>query len=93
MTKLFPLILFSIFMIKIMGLRTGAIGLMCLAFLFVPVSRGSVLLRYIDIPFGHATRYHVWLGHLTMVMFTIHGLLYVIAWAMEGLLVQKVSPL
>ncbi|XP_027932369.1 ferric reduction oxidase 7, chloroplastic-like [Vigna unguiculata] len=79
----------SIFMIKIMGLRTGAIGLMCLAFLFVPVSRGSVLLRYIDIPFEHATRYHVWLGHLTMVMFTIHGLLYVIAWAMEGLLVQK----
>lgn len=80
-------------MIKVMGLRTGAIGLMCMAFLFIPVSRGSVLLRYIDIPFEHATKYHVWLGHLTMVIFTIHGLLYVIAWAMEGSLVWKVSPL
>lgn len=80
-------------MFKVMGLRTGAIGLMCLAFLFIPVSRGSVLLRYIDIPFEHATRYHVWLGHLTMVLFTVHGLLYVIAWAMEGHLVQEVSPL
>ncbi|KAL5140695.1 Ferric reduction oxidase 6 [Glycine soja] len=79
----------SIIMFKVMGLRTGAIGLMCLAFLFIPVSRGSVLLRYIDIPFEHATRYHVWLGHLTMVLFTVHGLLYVIAWAMEGHLVQE----
>jgi len=78
---------------EIMGLRSGAIGLMCLAFLFVPISRGSVLLRYIDIPFEHATRYHVWLGHLTMVIFTIHGLLYVVAWAMDGRLVQEVSPL
>ncbi|CAJ1962819.1 unnamed protein product [Sphenostylis stenocarpa] len=79
----------SIFMIEIMGLRSGAIGLMCLAFLFVPISRGSVLLRYIDIPFEHATRYHVWLGHLTMLIFTIHGLLYVIAWAMNGRLAQE----
>lgn len=79
----------SMFMMEIMGLRSGAIGLMCLAFLFVPISRGSVLLRYIDIPFEHATRYHVWLGHLTMVIFTIHGLLYVVAWAMDGRLVQE----
>jgi len=76
-----------------MGLRSGAIGLMCLAFLFVPISRGSVLLRYIDIPFEHATRYHVWLGHLTMTIFTIHGLLYVVAWAMDGRLAEEVSPL
>ncbi|KAF2317263.1 hypothetical protein GH714_019165 [Hevea brasiliensis] len=31
-----------------------------------------------DIPFEHATRYHVWLGHLTMLLFTLHGLFYVI---------------
>ncbi|RDX94887.1 Ferric reduction oxidase 7, chloroplastic [Mucuna pruriens] len=79
----------SMFMLEIMGLRSGAIGLMCLAFLFIPVSRGSVLLRYIDIPFEHAAKYHVWLGHLTMVLFTLHGLLYVIAWAIEGRLVQE----
>ncbi|KAL2341483.1 hypothetical protein Fmac_009423 [Flemingia macrophylla] len=79
----------SMFLLEIMGLRLGAIGLMCLAFLFIPVSRGSVLLRYIDIPFEHATKYHVWLGHLTMVLFTLHGLLFVIAWAMDGRLVQE----
>ncbi|MED6219841.1 hypothetical protein PIB30_039500 [Stylosanthes scabra] len=79
----------SIYMLEILGLRFGAIGLMCMAFLFLPVSRGSVLLRYIDIPFEHATRYHVWLGHLTMALFTIHGLLYCVAWSMDGRLVQE----
>ncbi|KAK7331216.1 hypothetical protein VNO77_25434 [Canavalia gladiata] len=79
----------SMFMLKIMGLRLGSIGLFCLAFLFLPVSRGSVLLRFIDIPFEHAAKYHVWLGHLTMVIFTLHGLFYVIAWAMDGRLGQE----
>lgn len=74
-----------------MGLRLGSIGIFCLAFLFLPVARGSVLLRLIDIPFEHATKYHVWLGHLTMVLFTLHGLLYVIAWAMEGRLLEMAS--
>ncbi|XP_061354208.1 ferric reduction oxidase 6-like isoform X2 [Gastrolobium bilobum] len=81
----------SMFMLEIMGLRLGSIGLFCMAFLFLPVSRGSVLLRFIDIPFEHATRYHVWLGHLTMVLFTLHGLFYVIAWAMDGRLIQEVK--
>jgi hypothetical protein len=61
-----------------------------MAFLFLPVSRGSVLLRLIDIPFEHATRYHVWLGHLTMALFTLHGLCYVIAWSLEGNLLGEV---
>ncbi|GAB2278310.1 hypothetical protein Dimus_012995 [Dionaea muscipula] len=72
------------------GLHFGQIGLFCLAFLFLPISRGSVLLRLIDIPFEHATRYHVWLGHLTMSLFTLHGVFYITAWAMEGQLVQKI---
>ncbi|GMN59479.1 hypothetical protein TIFTF001_028563 [Ficus carica] len=81
----------SYLFLKIMGLRLGSIGIFCLAFLFLPVARGSVLLRLIDIPFEHATKYHVWLGHLTMVLFTLHGLLYVIAWAMEGRLLEMAS--
>lgn len=80
-------------MLEILGLRLGSIGLFCTAFLFLPVSRGSVLLRLIDIPFEHATRYHVWLGHLTMALFSLHGLFYVIAWAMEGRLIKEVSTL
>lgn len=79
-------------MLELTGLRLGMIGLLCMAFLFLPVARGSVLLRLIDIPFEHATRYHVWLGHLTMVLFTLHGLFYVIAWDIQGRLVQEVSP-
>ncbi|XP_031103586.1 ferric reduction oxidase 6-like [Ipomoea triloba] len=78
-----------IFLLELTGLRFGFIGLICLAFLFLPVARGSILLRLIDIPFEHATRYHVWLGHLTMALFTLHGLFYVIGWAMQGRLVEE----
>ncbi|KAK6945682.1 Ferric reductase transmembrane component-like domain, partial [Dillenia turbinata] len=85
-----PTLLQSSSLLELTGLRFGTIGLFCLAFLFLPVARGSVLLRFIDIPFEHATRYHVWLGHLTMILFTLHGLLYLIFWAMQGRLVQEV---
>ncbi|XP_031263189.1 ferric reduction oxidase 7, chloroplastic-like [Pistacia vera] len=79
----------SLFMLELSGLRFGMIGLLCLAFLFLPVARGSVLLRLVDIPFEHATKYHVWLGHLTMLLFTLHGLFYVIAWAIQGRLLKE----
>lgn len=79
-------------MLEATGLHFGLIGLFCLAFLFLPVSRGSVLLRLVDIPFEHAARYHVWLGHLTMLIFSLHGLFYVIAWTMKGELIKEVSP-
>ncbi|KAM0838275.1 hypothetical protein ACQ4PT_061083 [Festuca glaucescens] len=72
------------------GARFGSVGLFCMTFLFLPVSRGSVLLRLIDIPFEHATRYHVWLGHLTMALFTLHGLCYVITWFLEGRLIEEI---
>lgn len=78
------------FMLEIIGLRLGSIGLFCMLFLFLPVARGSVLLRLIDIPFEHATRYHVWLGHLTMALFTFHGLFYVVAWSLQGNLRQEI---
>ncbi|KAA8536665.1 hypothetical protein F0562_029143 [Nyssa sinensis] len=77
-------------MLELSGLRFGLIGLFCMAFLFLPIARGSVLLRLIDIPFEHATRYHVWLGHLTMLLFTLHGLFYVVAWAMQRILLREI---
>ncbi|KAL5704775.1 ferric-chelate reductase (NADH) [Ranunculus cassubicifolius] len=79
----------SILFLELSGLRFGTIGLYCLAFLFLPVARGSFLLRLIDIPFEHATRYHVWLGHLTMWMFTLHGAFYSLAWARDGRLIHE----
>ncbi|KAF7801287.1 ferric reduction oxidase 7, chloroplastic-like [Senna tora] len=78
-----------ILMLYVLGVRLGLIGLFCLGFLFLPISRGSVLLRLTDIPFEHAAKYHVWLGHLTMVLFTLHGLFFVVAWAIEGRLIQE----
>uniref|UniRef100_A0A7C9EE32 Ferric-chelate reductase (NADH) n=1 Tax=Opuntia streptacantha TaxID=393608 RepID=A0A7C9EE32_OPUST len=79
----------SVFMLERTGANLGLIGMFCLALLFLPISRGSMLLRLIDIPFEHATRYHVWLGHLTMALFTLHGLFYVIAWALERKLMEE----
>ncbi|KAL3722390.1 hypothetical protein ACJRO7_034718 [Eucalyptus globulus] len=70
--------------------RFGSIGIYFLAFLFLPISRGSILLSIIDIPFEQATRYHVWLGHLTMSFFTLRGLCFVIAWAMDGQLLDEI---
>ncbi|XP_056160845.1 ferric reduction oxidase 7, chloroplastic-like isoform X1 [Syzygium oleosum] len=79
-----------ILMLTVIGIRFAWIGMFCLAFLFLPISRGSVLLSIIDIPFEQATRYHVWLGHLTMPFFTLHGLCFVIAWALEGQLLDEI---
>ncbi|XP_077231636.1 ferric reduction oxidase 6-like [Tasmannia lanceolata] len=76
-------------MLDMSGLRLGSIGLFCLAFLFLPVSRGSILLRVIDIPFEHATKYHIWLGHLTMMLFTLHGICYMVSWVLQGRLIQE----
>lgn len=75
--------------LKLTGLRLGFIGIVCLNLLFLPVSRGSVLFRAIDIPFEHAAKYHVWLGHFMMALFTLHGLFYMIPWYFEGQLIKK----
>ncbi|KAJ1271177.1 hypothetical protein BS78_06G108900 [Paspalum vaginatum] len=85
----FPSMTESELILDIIGLRLGSVGLFCMVFLFLPVARGSVLLRLIDIPFEHATRYHVWLGHLTMALFTLHGLFFVISWSMQGRLREE----
>ncbi|KAB1213010.1 Ferric reduction oxidase 6 [Morella rubra] len=82
--------LFSCLILEFLALGFGSIGSYLLAFLFLPIARGSVLLRLIGIPFEHATRYHAWLGHLTMLLFTLHGPFYVIAWAIKGHLIEEI---
>ncbi|KAK4743287.1 hypothetical protein SAY87_001288 [Trapa incisa] len=77
--------------LELSGLWLGFTGLFCFAFLFLPITRGSALLRLVDIPFEQAARYHVWLGHLTMLLFTLHGLCFVIAWTMQGILLQEIT--
>lgn len=59
----------------------GLVGNICLAFLFFPVTRGSSVLRLIGLTSESSIKYHIWLGHIVMTLFTAHGLCYIIFWA------------
>ncbi|KAF8027759.1 hypothetical protein BT93_E0626 [Corymbia citriodora subsp. variegata] len=63
------------------ALLLGLVGNICLAFLFFPVTRGSSVLQFIGVTSEASVKYHIWLGHITMTLFTAHGLCYVIYWA------------
>ncbi|CAG7867650.1 unnamed protein product [Brassica rapa] len=62
------------------ALRIGLIGNICLPFLFLPVARGSSLLPALGLTSGSSIKYHIWLGHMVMAIFTVHGLCYIIYW-------------
>ncbi|KAJ3706899.1 hypothetical protein LUZ61_010604 [Rhynchospora tenuis] len=63
------------------ALRFGLIGNLCLAFLFFPVTRGSSLLPLIGLTSDSCIKYHIWLGHIVMTLFSAHGICYIIYWA------------
>ncbi|KAL8136401.1 hypothetical protein V2J09_002402 [Rumex salicifolius] len=63
------------------GLRLGLTGNVCLVFLFFPVTRGSSILAFFGLTSEISIKYHIWLGHMTMVLFTAHGICYVVLWA------------
>ncbi|KAJ4895121.1 Ferric reduction oxidase 2 [Raphanus sativus] len=62
------------------ALRIGLIGNICLAFLFLPVARGSSLLPAVGLTSESSIKYHIWLGHMVLAIFTVHGLCYIIYW-------------
>ncbi|KAF8380183.1 hypothetical protein HHK36_027665 [Tetracentron sinense] len=63
------------------ALRLGLVGNICLAFLFFPVTRGSSVLPLVGLTSEASIKYHIWLGHIVMTLFTTHGLCYIIFWA------------
>ncbi|KAI3419607.1 FAD-binding FR-type domain-containing protein, partial [Psidium guajava] len=63
------------------ALLLGLVGNICLAFLFFPVTRGSSVLHFIGVTSEASVKYHIWFGHITMALFTAHGLCYAIFWA------------
>uniref|UniRef100_A0A803PQ97 FAD-binding FR-type domain-containing protein n=1 Tax=Cannabis sativa TaxID=3483 RepID=A0A803PQ97_CANSA len=63
------------------ALMLGLVGNICLAFLFFPVTRGSSILQLIGITSESSIKYHIWLGHMAMTLFTAHGLCYILFWA------------
>ncbi|KAE8729950.1 Ferric reduction oxidase 3 [Hibiscus syriacus] len=63
------------------GLALGLVGNICMSFLFFPVTRGSSVLRLIGLTSEASVRYHIWIGHVAMIIFTSHGLCYLVYWA------------
>ncbi|XP_047315051.1 ferric reduction oxidase 2-like [Impatiens glandulifera] len=63
------------------GLRLGLVGNIILSFLFYPVTRGSSILPIIGLTSESSVKYHIWLGHLTLIFYTAHGICYIVYWA------------
>ncbi|WCJ22750.1 ferric reduction oxidase 2 [Euphorbia peplus] len=62
------------------GFVLGVVGNFGLTFLFVPVTRGSSVLPLMGLTSEGSIKYHIWLGHLVMGLFTAHGLCYIVYW-------------
>ncbi|XP_019455122.1 PREDICTED: ferric reduction oxidase 2-like [Lupinus angustifolius] len=73
------------------ALRIGLVGNICLAFLFFPVARGSSVLPFFGLTSEGSIKYHIWLGHIVMTLFTIHGLCYIIFWAVTNQISQMLK--
>ncbi|KAH1139695.1 hypothetical protein GYH30_028870 [Glycine max] len=62
------------------SLRLGYIGNICWAFLFFPVTRGSSILPLVGLTSESSIKYHIWLGHLSNVLFAAHTVGFFIYW-------------
>ncbi|KAL8248032.1 hypothetical protein R6Q59_009248 [Mikania micrantha] len=62
------------------SLRLGYIGNITWAFLFFPVTRGSSILGLFGLTSESSIKYHIWLGHISMLLFTLHSLGFIIYW-------------
>ncbi|KAL2621508.1 hypothetical protein R1flu_001713 [Riccia fluitans] len=65
-------------MIKVgrVGTWTGRGWYLLMALLFFPISRGSPILRLVNVPFEHAVRYHRWLGHFSLWILLTHSITF-----------------
>ncbi|KAL6498801.1 hypothetical protein OROGR_028348 [Orobanche gracilis] len=70
---------------------TGVTGNLCLSFLFYPVTRGSSILPMLGLTSESSIKYHIWVGHMTMALFTAHGLLYIVYWALTSRLSEMLK--
>ncbi|KDP22239.1 hypothetical protein JCGZ_26070 [Jatropha curcas] len=66
------------------SLRLGYIGNICWAFLFFPVTRGSSVLPLVGLTSESSIKYHIWLGHLSMILFAAHTIGFIIYWGMTN---------
>ncbi|KAG9443138.1 hypothetical protein H6P81_018992 [Aristolochia fimbriata] len=73
------------------GLRLGLVGTLCFSFLFFPVTRGSSLLPLVGLTSEATVKYHIWLGHMVMAIFTAHGLSYIVYWAAKNQITEMLK--
>ncbi|GFP97311.1 ferric reduction oxidase 2 [Phtheirospermum japonicum] len=66
------------------ALVLGLTGNLGLTFLFYPVTRGSSILPMLGLTSEASIKYHIWLGHITMALFTAHGFLYIVYWTLTN---------
>ncbi|GLT84667.1 hypothetical protein SLE2022_028840 [Rubroshorea leprosula] len=69
----------------------GIVGNICLAFLFYPVARGSSVLPLLGLTSEGSIKYHIWVGHMAMVLFTAHGFGYIITWIINNQLSELIQ--
>ena len=62
----------------------GTAAIVPFSLLWIPVSRGSVLLRIVGIPFERAVRYHIWLANLMILLVTLHSIGYIVFYYYNG---------
>ncbi|KAK6142792.1 hypothetical protein DH2020_023140 [Rehmannia glutinosa] len=70
---------------------TGVTGNLCLTFLFYPVTRGSSILPMLGLTSEASIKYHIWLGNITMALFTAHGFLYIVYWTITNRLSEMLK--
>ncbi|KAL2336002.1 hypothetical protein Fmac_010448 [Flemingia macrophylla] len=73
------------------SLRLGVVGNICLAFLFFPVARGSCLLPLLGLTSESSIKYHIWIGHIAMILFTSHGICFIIYWTVTHQISQMLE--
>ncbi|XP_030468309.2 ferric reduction oxidase 2 [Syzygium oleosum] len=73
------------------GLRLGLVGNIALSFLFFPVTRASSVLPLFSLTSEASIKYHIWLGHIVMVLFTTHGIVYILYWALTHRISEMVE--
>ncbi|KAL8554247.1 hypothetical protein ACS0TY_002448 [Phlomoides rotata] len=77
--------------LETVALRLGIVGNIALTFLFFPVTRSSSVLPLLGLTSEASIKYHIWLGHIAMTLFTAHGFCYFLFWAFTHELSQIVK--
>ncbi|KAK9914303.1 hypothetical protein M0R45_038089 [Rubus argutus] len=77
--------------LRSVSLRLGLTGNICLAFLFFPVTRGSSILALFGLTSESSIKYHIWLGHLSMILFAAHAVGYITFWAITHQMAQMLE--